>query len=74
LIGKLFERTLKDKEIGISYLGVTLEGTKEASIGSQVVQEGIEFLKKGTRATAGSSKKKTVRQRISAMRDKGSES
>jgi len=41
------ERALRDKKIGISYLGVTLEGTKEASIRSQVVQEGIEFLKKG---------------------------
>ena len=67
-IGNPLERSLKDKKIGISYLGVTLEGTKDTSIGSQVVQEGIKFLKKGKRATAGSSKKKTVRQRISAMR------
>jgi len=41
------ERSLKDKEFGISYLGITLEGTQEASIESRVVQEGIEFLKKG---------------------------
>ena len=46
MICRPLERSLKDKKIGISYLGVTLEGTKEASIGSQVVQEGIEFLKK----------------------------
>jgi len=46
LIGKPLERSLKDKKIGISYLCVTLEGTKKASIGSQVVQEGIKFLKK----------------------------
>jgi len=39
-----------------------------------VVQEGIKFLKKGTQATAGASKKTTVRQRRSAMRDKESES
>jgi len=51
-------------------LGITLDGTKEASITSQVVQEGIKFLKKGTRATTGASKKKTVRQRISAMRER----
>jgi len=42
------ERSLKEKEFGVSYLGITLEGTQEASIKSQVVQEGIlEFLKKG---------------------------
>ena len=59
---------MKDKEFGISYLGITLEGTQEASIESQVVQEGIKFLKKReTRATTGASKKKEVRQRISAM-------
>jgi len=34
-----------------------LEGTQEASIESEVVQEGIEFFK-GTRATTGASKKK----------------
>ncbi len=37
------ERSLKDKKIGVSYLGITLEGTKVASIESQVVQEGIKF-------------------------------
>jgi len=37
---------LKDKEIGVSYLGVTLDGTQVASIGSRVVQEGIEFFAK----------------------------
>jgi len=44
------ERSLKDKEFGTSYLGITLEGTQEASIESQVVQEGIEFLKKGNKS------------------------
>ena len=47
MISKQLERSLKDKKIGMSYLCVTLEGTQEASIESQVVQEGIEFLKKG---------------------------
>jgi len=37
------KRSLKDKEFGISYLGMTLEGTEEASIESQVIQEVIEF-------------------------------
>jgi len=41
---------LKDKEIGVSYLGVTLDGTQVASIGSRVVQEGIEFLQKGNKS------------------------
>ena len=69
------ERSWKDKEFGVSYLGITLEGTQEASIESQVVQEGIEFLKKREQGQqAGSSKKKTVRQRISAMGVKKSES
>jgi len=54
MISKQLERSLKDKKIGMSYLCVTLEGTKKASIGSQVVQEGIKFLKKGTRATSRS--------------------
>jgi len=40
-----------------------------------VAQKSIEFLKKGTRATTGSSKKKTVvRQRISAMGERKKES
>jgi len=40
-----------------------------------VVQKGIEFLKNGTRATTGSSKKKTVvRQRISAMGERKKDS
>jgi len=40
-----------------------------------VVQEGIEFLKKGTRATTGTSKEKTVvRQRISGMGERKKES
>jgi len=40
-----------------------------------VVQKGIKFLEKGTRATTGASKKKTVvRQRISAMGDRERES
>ena len=66
---------MKDKEFGISYLGITLEGTQEASIESRVVQEGIEFLKKGTRATTGASKKKTVvRQRVSAMGERKKDS
>jgi len=39
-----------------------------------VVQEGIEFLKKGTRAATGSSKKKTVRQRISVMGERKTKS
>jgi len=50
MIGKPVERSLKDKELGISYLGITLEGTQEASIESRVVQEGIEFLKKGNKS------------------------
>jgi len=37
---------LKDKEIGVSYLGVTLDGTQEASIESRVVEKGIEFFEK----------------------------
>ena len=50
MICRPLERSLKDKKIGISYLGVTLEGTKVASIESQVVQEGIEVLKKGKKS------------------------
>jgi len=39
-----------------------------------VVQKGIEFLKKGTRATKGASKEKTVvRQRISGMGERKKE-
>jgi len=102
LISKPLKRSLKEKKIGISFLGVTLEGSKETSIESQKVQEGIKFLKKenksnnrsiqeegekhqfivlSPRATrviqkthTGASKKKVVRQRISAMGERKKES
>ena len=71
LVGKVFERQRDWYIILGCYLGLTIRYINWKSSYSK----GIEFLKKGTRATTGASKKKkVVRLTTSAMGDRETKS